>query len=227
MTRKAILTLAQEKINKATRPTSKPVPSGRDVRIFVSYSHVDAVIRDKLETHLAALTRDGVSIWYDGNLQAGDALGTDIARALRQSDLFIALLSPDYIASHYCWKLEYQRAMNRRARGTLRVIAVVARPCDWKSTTAAGFKLLPADGKPISRWRSQDQALLDVIQGIRKVVQTIRREMVVSQRPAVRRAKTTKAGPPIELQTPISRNPPRATKPGQKRRKQTQSKSKR
>jgi hypothetical protein len=114
-------------------------------------------------------------------LNAGDALDTNIARALRQSHLFVALLSPDYIASQYCWKLEYMRAMNRRARGTLRVAAVVVRPCDWKSTTAAGFKLLPNDGKPVSRWRSQDQALLDVTQGIRKVVQAARKDSSFSK----------------------------------------------
>jgi hypothetical protein len=83
--------------------------------------------------------------------------------------------------------------MGRRARGTLRVVAVVVRPCDWKATTAAGFKLLPTDGKPVSRWRSQDQALLDVTQGIRKVVQAIRKEMP-PQGTSAPRAKATKAG---------------------------------
>jgi TIR domain len=168
--------LAPAKVTKTSRTIAKPTVSGREVRIFVSYSHVDSAVRDKLEVHLAALKRDGVVTWYDGDMQAGDALDTEIARALRQSHLFVALLSPDYLASHYCWKLEYQRAMGRRARGTLRVVAVVVRPCDWKATTATGFKLLPTDGKPVSRWRSQDQALLGVTQGIRKVVQAIRKE---------------------------------------------------
>lgn len=185
--------MARAKVTKTSRTIPKPTVSGREVRIFVSYSHVDSAVRDKLEVHLAALKRDGVVTWYDGDMQAGDALDTEIARALRQSHLFVALLSPDYLASHYCWKLEYQRGMGRRARGTLRVVAVVVRPCDWKATTAAGFKLLPTDGKPVSRWRSQDQALLDVTQGIRKVVQAIRKE-ASAQEALAPRARAAKDG---------------------------------
>ena len=192
------------------------------MRIFVSYSHVDSAIRDKLETHLAALKRDEVVTWYDGDMQAGDALDTEIARALRQSHLFVALLSPDYLASHYCWKLEYQRAMGRRARGTLRVAAVVVRPCDWKATTAAGFKLLPIDGKPVTRWRSQDQALLDVTQSIRKVVQAIRKEAPV-QGTTAPRARAVKAGG--SAKAPASAK--RGSAPARKRAVQTPSKTKR
>jgi hypothetical protein len=215
---KATLTLAQTKITKTKRSASKPTAGSPEIRIFVSYSHVDTATRDKLETHLAALKRDGVSTWYDGDLQAGDALDTNIARALRQSHLFIALLSPDYIASNYCWKLEYLRAMNRRARGTLRVVAVVVRPCDWKATTAAGFRLLPTDGKPVSRWRSHDQALLDVTQGVRKVVQAIRKDPAIAKPPAASRAVKSAVGRP---RAPAWSTPSRETKPGGKRLSQT------
>jgi hypothetical protein len=209
--------LAPAKVTKISRTIPKPTVSGREVRIFVSYSHVDSAVRDKLEVHLAALKRDGVVTWYDGDMQAGDALDTEIARALRQSHLFVALLSPDYLASHYCWKLEYQRAMGRRARGTLRVVAVVVRPCDWKATTAAGFKLLPTDGKPISRWRSQDQALLDVTQGIRKVVQAIRKEALAP------RARAAKVGSPAGAPARAKRG----SAPARKRTVRTPTKTKR
>jgi hypothetical protein len=177
---------------------------------------------DKLEVHLAALKRDGVVTWYDGDMQAGDALDTEIARALRQAHLFVALLSPDYLASHYCWKLEYQRAMGRRAKGTLRVSAVVVRPCDWKATTAAGFKLLPTDGKPVSRWRSQDQALLDVTQGIRRVVQAIRKE-ASAQGTSAPRARAAKAGSIAGAQASAKRVPV----PARKRAVRNPSKTKR
>jgi len=105
-------------------------------------------------------------------------LDTNIARALRRAHLFVALLSPEYLASHYCWRIEYQRAMNRRARGTMRVAAVVVRPCDWKATRAAGFKLLPKDGRAVTRWRSADDAFLNVVEGIRGVVKAIRKDMM-------------------------------------------------
>ena len=157
--------------DNARTPTGKP-----EVRIFVSYSHVDAAARTKLETHLAPLTKDGVSTWFDGRMDPGDALDAGISRALRQAHIMVALLSPEYISSRYC-QLEYERAMGRRARGTMRVVAVVVRPCGWKETSAAGFKLLPEDGRTVLEWRSADAAFLNVAQGIGKLVRTVRAEM--------------------------------------------------
>ena len=167
---------------KARKPKSPAAPTGvsggkPDVGIFVSYSHLDTPAMERLRTHLAALMRDGVSVWFDGDLDAGDQLSTGIARALRQADIFVALLSPDYLASNYCWNIEYRRAMNRRARGSMRVVAAVVRPCDWKSTRAAGFKLLPRDGRPVTRWRSADEAFLNIAEGIKGVVRTVRKDM--------------------------------------------------
>ena len=188
--RPAARILARSTTAIGTGRTPKTSSEKSEVRIFVSYSHVDAGVRGKLETHLAALKRENVVTWYDGDLDAGDALDTSIARELRRSHLFIALLSPEYIASHYCWRLEYQRAMNRRARGALRVVAVVVRPCDWKATRAAHFKLLPTDGRPVSRWRSADEALLDVAQGVRRVVTSIRRDMPSPKKTTGNKAST-------------------------------------
>lgn len=178
------LTTAGRAINSPTRrlETRKPKRPGRDaekpeVRIFVSYSHADANAQARLQTHLAALTREGVSTWFDGDMDAGDALDSGVAGALRRAHIFVALLSPDYLASRYCWNIEYRRAMNRRARGTMRVVAAVVRPCDWKATRAAHFKLLPRDGRPVTRWRSADDAFLDIAEGIRGVVRAVRRDM--------------------------------------------------
>jgi hypothetical protein len=92
----------------ARTPTGKP-----EVRIFVSYSHVDAAARTKLETHLAPLIKDGVRTWFDGRIDPGDALDASISRALRQAHILVALLSPEYISSRYC-QLGYDSAMARR-----------------------------------------------------------------------------------------------------------------
>lgn len=174
----------------ARTPTGKP-----EVRIFVSYSHVDAAARAKLETHLAPLLRDGVSTWFDGRMDPGDALDAGISRALRQAHILVALLSPEYISSRYC-QLEYNRAMTRRAKGLMRVVGVVVRPCGWKETTAAGFKLLPEDGRSVPEWRSADAAFLDVAQGLGKLVRTVRAEMAKgSAKGAAAPAKPTAPSP--------------------------------
>ncbi|CAA2159003.1 hypothetical protein MBRA_04244 [Methylobacterium brachiatum] len=195
-----------------THPTPKSAAAPRakaekpEVRIFVSYSHRDAEARRRLGIHLAPLERDNVRSWFDGDMDAGDKLDTGIARALRDAHVFVGLLSPDYLASNYCWKIEYRRAMNRRARGAMRVVAVVVRPCDWKSTPAAGFKLLPEDGRDVTRWRSADEAYLNVAQGIRRVVAAVRKDMAAAPARPVRAKRAvpkTRPGSPTKPASPV------------------------
>ena len=96
-----------------------------EVRIFVSYSHKDGDARARLETHLVPLRRENVATWFNGDMNAGDKLDTGTSRAMRDAHIFVGLLSPDSLSSNYCWRIEYRCAMNRRARGTLQVVAVV------------------------------------------------------------------------------------------------------
>ena len=196
-----------------TKAKTPPKPSGPTrakmkklpVCIFVSYSHRDADARARLETHLAPLKRDNVETWFDGDMNAGDRLDTAIAKALRSAHIFVGLLSPDYLASNYCWKIEYRRAMNRRARGSIRVVAVVVRPCDWKSTVASGFKLLPEDGREVTRWRSADDAYLNIVRGIRRVVASVRKDIAENApKPALKRA----SAPPKTRKAPAGRPTP-------------------
>lgn len=167
--------------------TGKP-----DVRIFMSYSHHDAAAQVKLNRHLAPWRRDGVTVWYDESIEPGNALSTEIGRELRRAHIFVALFSPAYLDSQYCWDIEYKRAMSRRARGLMRVVAVVVKPCGWKQTRAAGFKLLPKDGTPPESWSSSDAAYVNVAQGIGEVIQAVRRELIAKPtRPARATAKPT------------------------------------
>lgn len=162
-----------------------PKPGKATVRIFISYCHANAVQQAKLQVHLAQLKRDEVVTWFDGEMEAGDKLNTEISRKLRTADIFVALMSPEYIASHWC-QLEYRRAMGRRARGSMRVVVVIVRPCAWKDTGASDLKVLPRDGKAVSDWRSMDHAFANVAEGIKGAVKAVRASLPegVPTRPA-------------------------------------------
>ncbi len=162
-----------------------PKPKKAKVRIFVSYCHANAIQQAKLQIHLAQLKRDEVETWFDGDMEAGDRLNTEISRKLREADIFVALMSPEYIASHWC-QLEYRRAMGRRAKGSMRVVVVVVRPCAWKDTGASDLKVLPRDGRTVSDWRSMDHAFANVAEGIKGAVKAVRAALppAVPTRPA-------------------------------------------
>ena len=136
--------------------------------LFFSYSHKDETLRDELELHLAMLKRDClIDAWHDRRILAGDVLDQSINAKVESADVILLLISPDFLHSKYCYDVEMQRAMERHERGECRVIAVILRPCDWKSTPFAKLLVLPTDGKPVTKWPDRDEAFLDVVRHIR------------------------------------------------------------
>jgi hypothetical protein len=75
---------------------------------------------------------------------------------------------------------------------------VVVKPCGWKQTRAAGFKLLPEDGREPERWSSTDAAYVNIAEGIGAVIKTVRREMAAAtaSRARIVAKRTPKPKPP-------------------------------
>jgi len=141
------------------------------MKAFISYSHSDEFYLERLHVHLAQLKRDNlVDTWTDQAIMAGGKLEDSISIALNEADIFIALLSPDYISSNYCYNKEFEKALQMQKEGELIIIPVVIEPCDWLSTPFKEFKALPKDGKPISDWSNINTAFLGVIQEIRNLL---------------------------------------------------------
>ena len=140
-------------------------------RAFLSYSHADEKALERLHKHLAVLRRDGsLAAWTDHAILAGDNLDDEITAQLEESDLFIAIVSPDYLASKYCYEREFQRALERAEGGAMRIVAIIIEPCDWLSTPLHKLMALPKDGKPISEWTNPNNAYLDVVTQLRRLL---------------------------------------------------------
>jgi len=140
-------------------------------RLFISYSHADEALLQRLHKHLAQLQRDGsVAGWYDREIRAGERFDAEIERELAQADVFLACVSPDYIASNYCFEKELQTALKREGRGELAIVPVVFEPCEWRETELRQFKAVPNDGKAVTEHTNQNVALLDVVTELRRLV---------------------------------------------------------
>ncbi|WP_037306603.1 toll/interleukin-1 receptor domain-containing protein [Ruegeria halocynthiae] len=142
------------------------------MRAFISYSHRDADALDRLHVHLANLQRESrIETWYDRDILAGEVLDDEISDEFEAADLFLLLVSPDFIASNYCVEREMQRALERHEAGEARVITIIVEPCDWAAMPQLRrLKAVPKDGLPISEWTNANTAYLDVVQEIRRIV---------------------------------------------------------
>lgn len=136
--------------------------------LFFSYSHRDEDLRDQLEVHLSMLKREGlIEAWHDRKIPAGSEVDTSIDEKLEAADVILLLVSPDFLASSYCYDKELQRGMERHEEGSARVIPVILRPCDWRSAPFGKLLAAPRDGKPVTKWPDRDEAFVEVVQQIR------------------------------------------------------------
>lgn len=118
-------------------------------------------------------TRGLIESWHDRRIIAGSELDPAIDEELEKADVILLLVSPDFLASRYCYGVEVRRAMERHKAVAARVIPIILRPCEWDRAPFAGLLAAPKDGKPITRWPDQDEAFLDVTRAIRAVVEAV------------------------------------------------------
>lgn len=146
----------------------------KPITVFYSYAHKDERYRLRLETCLSTLKRQGLIVtWHDRNISVGTEWAHEINTHLNSADLILLLISPDFIASDYCYSIEAQRAMERHHAGEARVIPILLRPTDWKGVPFARLQALPSQAKPVTKWQPQDDAFLDITRGIRAIIEDL------------------------------------------------------
>ena len=164
--------------------------------LFLSYSHKDEVLRDQLETQLTMLKRQGViSVWHDRRLIAGDRVDEGISKQLEAADIILLLVSPDFLASEYCYSVEMTRALERHAASEARVIPVILRPCEWQHTPFGKLLATPKDGKPVTKWADPDEAFLDIAKAIRTAARKEVSGSTARPEPRASRRMEEQAGP--------------------------------
>jgi hypothetical protein len=137
--------------------------------VFFSYSHADEGLRDQLEKQLSMLKRQGViETWHDRRIGAGEEIHSAIDEHINTDDIILLLVSPDFLASDYCYDIEMTRALERHRKGEAIVIPVILRACDWHPAPFGSLKAVPLDGKPIKQWADIDDALLQVAKAVRE-----------------------------------------------------------
>lgn len=128
------------------------------IKVFVSYSHKDAILRDELTAHLTALKWRGViQDWNDDQIEAGTDWDKPIASYFDSADIILLLLSPDFLASKYSLD-EAQRALKLHESGQALVIPILLRPTNFLATPFAKLQVSPSDAKPITSWQDKDEA---------------------------------------------------------------------
>jgi tetratricopeptide (TPR) repeat protein len=150
------------------------IPGDEPIRIFVSFSYRDEHLMQELLKHLRGIDRLGqMEIWHGRKIKPGERFSKEIREHLESADLFLLLISPDFIDSKYCYEIEAMKALERAEAGQCIVIPVMLRPTFWDKLPLSARQALPKNGQPVVTWPVQDEALRDVVQGVWTIVQDL------------------------------------------------------
>lgn len=131
------------------------------------------------------LRRQGViETWHDRRIGAGQNIDQAINEHINQDEIILLLVSPDFLASNYCYDIEMTRAMERQTAGQATVIPVILRACDWHHAPFGKLNATPRDGKPITLWPDIDEAFLQVAKAVREAAERFRSVADVSPQPS-------------------------------------------
>ncbi len=147
------------------------------ISVFVSYAHKDETLREELETQLKLLQHTGMlDAWNDRRIRPGENWENQIDDNLQRADVVLLLISADFMASDYCLK-EMEIALQRQRSGSVAVVPIIVRHCNWRHLPVSVNQALPKNGNAIESAGygkgERDAAWATVEEGIRSIVATM------------------------------------------------------
>lgn len=143
------------------------------LKLFISYSHPDEHYVQDFMRHTTMLEELGIikERWYDRKITAGDDFWDRIDEHLADRDIICCFISSHYIDSKACRK-ELEKAMELHKQNGVVVIPIILSPCAWLDLSYVKRLLaMPTDGQPISGFKDQDEAWVNVYTQLKKVAE--------------------------------------------------------
>lgn len=174
----------EEALRTAVRdPTafSRRPATRRDVnRLFISYSHRDRAVLDRLLVHLKPLEREGlIDAWNDTRIEAGSDWKREVEAALAHARAAILLVTADFLASDFIVNDELPPLLHgAESKGTA-IIPVIVKPCRYtRDTKLRRLQAINDPAEPLLGMDGvQQERLLD------KIAMSVERAMRPLRRP--------------------------------------------
>ena len=117
---------------------------GDESYVFVSYAHKD---KDLVYPLIRTMQENGYNVWFDEDITPASEFTEYIAENLLRSAFFIAMITPQYLASHYC-RHELSFACNQNKKRLLIYLEEV--------TLTPGLQMMTTDQQAILKYQYSD-----------------------------------------------------------------------
>jgi formylglycine-generating enzyme required for sulfatase activity len=140
--------------------------------VFIVYARKDAEYLEELRGHLRPMERAGMlKIWCDREIDPGAKWEEAILRNMDTADIILLMVSAAYYDSSYIHEKELKYALMRHEKEEASVLPVIVRKCKFNADPiVSSLQVLPKDAKAVTSWNDRDDAWVDVVEGIEKVV---------------------------------------------------------
>lgn len=143
-----------------------------ELKVFISYSHKDAALKQQLDTQLINLKRTlPLDLWSDNMILAGNDWNEEIFTKLRSSQVILLLISPDFIASDFAYEKEMKEALNMHDFKQALIVPVMLRTVKEEGHPFSKIQTLPSSPRYVSDWPNLDAAFTNVITGLEIAIQ--------------------------------------------------------
>lgn len=155
----------------------KPILSNQPIKVFVSFASKDDSLRKKFEeTCLSSLKQEGtISVWHKGMIRPGESRKISIEEQLNSCQLFLPLISPDYVYFYNQKVEEIYQEVNKAHQRNVRIIPVLLKETSSLRCLRFGeIQHLPKNGRAVdSRWKNQNQALCAIAKELEREIHEI------------------------------------------------------
>jgi hypothetical protein len=126
--------------------------------VFISYSHRDSRIKDRLVEHISVLGATDFELWDDSQIQTGDNWRRRISDGLSRADAGVLLISTDFLTSNFIKTVELPILLSKS------VYPILIGYCAWQSVGwLEKLQMRTDDGEPLgTRGQKLDKGLVEV-----------------------------------------------------------------
>jgi hypothetical protein len=144
------------------------------ITAFIAYADRDDKLIKSMVNHLKSLQdQDLLTIRSHRDIPPGTNRLIELDTYLGTAEIILLLISADLFHSEYFAKDRINYILQRHESGEAVVIPVILRAVDWENTPLGELQPLPEGGEPIQNWSNKDEAFLNVVQGIRRVIKGV------------------------------------------------------
>lgn len=120
-------------------------------QVFISYSHEDKKLLERIKVHLKPYVKKGeMDLWDDTKIKPGMLWRDEIKKALDSAKVAVLLVSADFLASDFIVDSELPPLLSAaELEGTL-IIPVILKPCAFSDSKLEQFQSINPPSEPLN-----------------------------------------------------------------------------